>query len=236
MARATASATIVCSDCPRNGKTLFAKLAADILTLRTGRPPIIFDTDEPEGGLIHHCPGAGQVVDLSKTTAQVALFDGMLEQSDCHFLIDLSDRHFSRFFQIYTDIDFQSGAEACGLDVSIFFLIDRTEASTVAASSLCSAIPAARFIAVRNEAIGDSLGVGQSVDIYRKMAVDREVILPELSAEALGMAEHPDFHFDSFIAGKYDHFPFELKAELWGFLESLYEQRDSVETGSTHPL
>ena len=231
-----ASATIVCSDCPRNGKTLFAKLATDILPLRTGRPPTIFDTDEPDGGLIHHFPDAGQVVDLSKTTAQVALFDGMLERIDSHFMIDLSARHFSPFFQIYRDIDFQTGAEECGLEVSIFFIIDRTEASIVAAAELCASLPRTRFIPVRNEAIGDALSVGKSADIFAGMRVDREIILPELSAEAQGMAEHVDFHFDSFIAGKYDHFPFELKAELWGFLESLYEQRDSVETGSTHPL
>lgn len=233
---AGASATIVCSDCPRNGKTLFAKLAADLLALRLGHPPIIFDTDEPEGSLINHFPEHGQIIDLSKTTAQVALFDGMLMQPGSHFLIDLADRHFSKFFKIYRDIDYESGAEEVGLDLSVFFLIDRTEASIEAAAELSESLPKTRFLTVRNSAIGDALGQGRASDIYHKMRIDREVLLPQLSAEALGMLEHPDFHFDTFIAGKYEHFPFELKAELWGFLEGLYEQRDSVETGSSYPV
>ncbi|NKB52458.1 MAG: hypothetical protein GKR97_09575 [Rhizobiaceae bacterium] len=234
--RAGASATIICSDCPRNGKTLFAKLAADLLMLRLGHPPHIFDTDEPDGSLISHFRDSGQVIDISKTTAQVALFDGMLARTNEHFLIDLSARHFTRFFDIYRDIDFESGAEEAGLDVTVFYLIDRTEASIEAAAELSASIPKTRFLTVRNSAIGDSLGQGRSSDIYHQMRIDREVLLPQLSAEALGMLEHPDFHFDTFIAGKYEHFPFELKAELWSFLEGLYEQRDSVETGSTYPV
>ena len=233
---AGASATIVCSDCPRNGKTLFAKLAADLLALRLGHPPHIFDTDEPDGGLIAHFPRHGEVIDLSKTTQQVALFDGMLGQPGGHFLIDLSARHFSKFFNIYRDIGFEQGAEESGLDVSVFFLIDRTEASIEAAAALSASIPGTRFLTVRNSAIGDALGQGQATNIYHQMRIDREILLPQLSPEALGMLEHPDFHFDTFIAGKYEHFPFELKAELWGFLEGLYEQRDSVGSGTTYPV
>ncbi|MEP1208655.1 MAG: hypothetical protein ABJM29_15105 [Rhizobiaceae bacterium] len=234
--QAGASATIVCSDCPRNGKTLFAKLVADLLTLRLGHPPQIFDTDDPDGGLIHHFPGHGQIISLSNTRAQVGLFDGMLTQPGAHFLIDLEARHFSQFFQIYQDISFELGAEQVGLDMSVFFLIDRTEASIQAAAELSAAIPGTRFQTVRNAAIGDALGIGRSSDIYHRMRIDREILLPELSAEALGMLEHPDFHFDSFIAGKYEHFPFELKAELWSFLEGLYEQRDSVDSGTAYPV
>ena len=234
--QAGASATIVCSDCPRNGKTLFSKLAADLLGLRLGQPPYIFDTDEPDGSLIHHFQGNGRIIDLSVTTEQVALFDGMLEKQQSHFLIDLSDRHFSRFFKIYRDIGFEGGASEVGLDLTVFYLIDRTELSIENAANLSASIPHTRFIPVRNAAIGDALAIRKCADIYQKMRMEREILLPVLSPEALGMLEHPDFHFDTFISGKYEHFPFELKAELWGFLEGLYEQRDSVETGSTYPV
>jgi hypothetical protein len=231
-----ASATIVCSDCPRNGKTLFAKLVADLLTLRLGHSPAIIDTDNPDGSLCNHFPDTAQVIDLSKTIAQVNLFDGMLARREPHYVIDLSARHFSRFFTIYKDIDFESGAQQVGLDVSVFFLIDRTQASIREAANLSASIPLTRFLTVRNSAIGDALAESNSADIYHQMRIDRELLLPRLSAEALGMLEHRDFHFDTFISGKYEHFPFELKAELWSFLEGLYEQRDSVETGTTYPV
>ena len=232
----TSAATIVCSDSPRNGKTLFAKLAADLLRLRMGVAPTIFDTDEPDGQLIHHFPDTGKVMDLSKTGAQVALFDGMLSEPGTHFLIDLSARHLERFFSIYRDIDFEDGASECGLDISVFYLIDRTPHSIETASALAASIPKTRIIPVRNAAIGDALAETNMADVYQSIRFEREINLPVLSAEALGMLEHPDFHFDTFVAGNYDHFPAELKYELWGFLESLYEQRDSVDGGATHPV
>ena len=234
--QSSSSATIVCSDCARNGKTLFAKLATDLLVLRNGEPPLIFDTDEPDGSLLYHFPGAGSVINISKTTAQVELFDGMLRQSNGHFMIDLAARHFTKFFEIYRDIGFEEGAEEVGLDVSVFFLIDRTEASVATAAELARSLPKTRFVPVRNAAIGDALFEGATADLYHSIRFAREILLPELSSEALGMLEHPDFHFDAFVAGNYEHFPAELKAELWGFLESLYEQRKSEGAGSTQPI
>jgi len=77
------------------------------------------------------------------------------------------------------------------------------------------------------------LAEGRTADLYHSMQFEREILLPELSAEALGLLEHVDFHFDGFVAGHFDTLPFELKSELWDFLETLYEQRKSVEDGST---
>ena len=234
--RARSASTIICSDCPRNGKTLFAKLAADLLSLRLGQPPQIFDTDEPDGSLIHHFPQQATIIDLSKTKAQIDLFDGMLQAAGGNFLIDLSAHHFTRFFGIYRDIGFEEGAQETGLEISIFFLIDRHAESIRTAANLARSLPCARFIPVLNGAIGDALGEDNCADIYQSIQKDREILLPGLSAEGLGMIEHCDFHFDSFVAGRYDHFPFELKAELWGFLEALYEQRPSGNDGAVHPL
>jgi len=75
-----ASITIVCSDCSRNGKTLFAKLVADLLALRHGAPPIIFDTAAPDGSIIRQFPATTRIIDLTKTPEQLALFDGILSE------------------------------------------------------------------------------------------------------------------------------------------------------------
>lgn len=215
---------------------MFSKLAADLVRLRFGEPPQIFDTDEPDGALIAHFPDSAKVIDLAKTPAQVGLFDGMLSQPGSNFLIDLSAHHFTRFFRIFHDIGFEEGARETGLDVSIFFMIDRTVASVAAAHTLAKSLASSRFIPVRNAAIGDALSEGNAADLYQFISRDREISLPALSAEALGMVEHPEFHFDRFVAGQYEHFPFELKAELWGFMEALYEQRPSGDDGMIHPV
>lgn len=228
-----ASITIVCSDCSRNGKTIFAKLAADLLALRHGAPPIIFDTAAPDGSIVRHFPATTRIIDLAKTTEQVALFDGILSAEPGHFLIDLAAHHFKQFFDIYTDIGFEQGALEAGIDVTVFYLIDRSVASVEAAVSLRKRISDTRFVPVRNSAIGDALDEGRTADHYHSMRFEREILLPELSAEALGLLEHVDFHFDGFVAGHFETLPFELKSELWDFLETLYEQRKSVGDGST---
>jgi len=229
----TSSVTIVCSDCSRNGKTLFAKLAADLLALRHGEPPHIFDTDAPDGNLIRQFPGNSEIIDLTKTRQQMSLFDGILSAGKGHFLIDLSAHHFRHFFEIYCDIQFEIGAQEAGIDNTVFFLIDRSVASIENAAALRKRIGQTRFVPVRNKAIGDALDEGNMADLYQRMHVEREILLPVLSSEALGLLEHPDFHFDSFVAGHYGELPFELKTELWEFLETVYEQRKSVDDGST---
>ena len=229
----TPGVTIVCSDCPRNGKTLFTKLAVDLLLLRHGETPLIFDTDAPDGDIIRQFPSHTKIIDLSRTAEQVALFDGILNAGQGQFVIDLAAHQFTRFFDIYVDIDFEAGAAELGFDNTVFFLIDRTAESIQAAASLRKRIPNTRFVPVRNQAIGDALDAPGMADLYHKMHCDREIMLPALSSETLGMIEHPDFHFDSFVAGHYGELPFEMKTELWDFLETLYEQRDSVDDGST---
>ena len=98
-------------------------------------------------------------------------------------------------------MDFQTGASEVGLDVSIFFVIDRNENSIAHAADLAGSLPNTRFIPIRNMAFGNSLEDWHAVETYKTIDHDREIVLPELSAEALGMLEHPEFHFDAFVAG-----------------------------------
>ncbi|MEL6968453.1 MAG: hypothetical protein AAGM04_13830 [Pseudomonadota bacterium] len=234
-AKQAGALTIVCSDCPRNGKTLFAKLACDMIALRRGEPPLIYDTDEPVGGLLQHFPGAGQVVDLAKTPEQVAVIDGMLSADNGAFLLDLEDRHFRPFFSMCNEIAFEHGAATVGLDVTVYFVVDRLVRSVEALLELNSTFRDWRIVPVLNNGIGHAADNPTIVADYTRANFRREILLPDLSPEALAMVEHPDFHFDQFVAGRYEHFPFELKVELWDFLETLYHQRDLAEEKPSRP-
>ncbi len=229
MAGAGGSLTIVCSDCARNGKTLLAKLVCDLLTLRHGAPPVIFDTDAPDGSLAAHFPDATTIVDLNKTVEQVRVFDGIIGEPSGHFVVDLQAHHFRQFLTIYRDIAFGQAARDAGIDVTFYFLVDRSADSVEAAATLNRMVEGASFVPVRNGAIGDALDEPQTAHIYHALRFDREVMLPQLTPKGLGMIEHPDFHFDAFVAGRYEHFPYELKAELWEFLEVLYDQRGAAD-------
>ncbi|MEM9732006.1 MAG: hypothetical protein AAF903_00810 [Pseudomonadota bacterium] len=245
----TSSATIICSDQTRNGKTLFAKLVCDLLTLRQGLGPVIFDTDAPDGGLVHHYGGAealasrheetslpaSGIVDPAFTPDHVRLFDSLLSGRG-DYVIDLSARHLRRFFEIYEQVDFEAGAAEAELSVSVFYILDRGEKSLVTLLDLARRLSSTRFVPVRNAAFGDALGNPDLAAAYARLAMEREIALPELSGDALAMAGHPDFHFDTFIAGRYEHFPFDLKSELWMLLETLYSQRDATMQSVVHPV
>ena len=235
------SLTVVCSDSARNGKTLFAKLLADLMRLRTGVVPHLFDTDEPDGDLIHHygglAGGAGQIVDLARTRQQVALFDSVIGEPSRHFLLDLSARHRGRFFRIAHDIAFEDGVEEAGTMLRIFYVLDRDQASVDHAAELRTRFPRADFTTVRNGAIGDCLDDVQALATYQAMRLEREVLLPALSGVALGWLEEPSFHFDDFLAGRYDTtIDFDTRAELWGFLETMYAQRGPEDDAGAAPV
>ncbi|MEM1040126.1 MAG: hypothetical protein AAGI12_11745 [Pseudomonadota bacterium] len=230
------SLTIICSDCPRNGKTLFAKLACDLVRLRRGDAPQIFDTDEPDGGLAAHFPDTSTIVDLAKTPQRVGVIDGMLSAKDTAFVIDLADRHYTPFFSMCADIGFVEGAREVGLDVTVFFVVDRTVRSVEALIALNETFRDLRVVPVLNTGIGHGINEPAIAKAFDRQHFERVITLPDLSADALGMMEHVDFHFDAFVAGRYEHFPFELRAELWDFLETLYAQRDQAEDDPARAL
>ena len=220
--------TIVCSDASRNGKTLLSKLVADTCYLRYGVHPKIYETG-PRSVLGVHFPAKTRVIDLSHTPDQVLLFDSVLSASsdtppNNHFLVDLSSDSLPRFFDLFFDIDFASGASEAGVSVYVLFIVDRVISSIECAVRLRSLLSDTKFVPVRNTAIGDALDAPGGSDLYSELG-EHEILLPELSGEALGYLEHPEFHFDSFLAGRYDNLSFFVGSELTGFLEAVYEQR-----------
>ena len=219
------SLTVICSDCARNGKTLFAKLNADLLALRNGERPQIFDTDHPDGAIAHHFPDVTTIVDLRQTRQQVAVFDGILNAEDGHFVVDLAARSFRMFFDVYVDIGFADGAREAGVDTTIYYLVDRHGSSVDHLLALRERLRGTTIVPVLNHALGDPLGDPHVHNSYSRAHFDRDIRLPDLSAESLGVLEHRDFHFDEFVAGRLDNLPFEIRAELWTFLEVLYDQR-----------
>ena len=230
-------ASLITSDHARNGKTLFAKLIADLFRLRSGATPAIFDTDHPDGDLSAHFPGASKLLDVTRTTDQVALFDGMLGTNEAaHYVVDIVARHHKRFFDIYCDTGFETGAREAGLNVSVFFVLDRSRASLAAAATLRHRLRETDFVLVRVPAIGDVMAEPDLPDYFGTLRPSREITVPPLSPDALGMLEHPEFHFDTFVSDGYAHFPFELKAELWAFLEDIHAQKASVDHGAAQPV
>ena len=225
---------IICSDQARNGKTLFARLYTDFLSLSGFDSVHLFDTDYPNGGLSRYFPDNSEIVDLSKTAGQVRLFDTMIENPDRHYVVDLQSELLDRFFKIFHDISFDSGAAESGLDITVFFILDRSMSSIHAADRLRGRLGDSSLVLVQNGAVGSILHLPSAASEYSEIEKDRDIVLPKFSDTARNYVEDPNFSFARFIAGGYRDAPIDIRQEVWSFLESLYEQRDSGGEGTTH--
>jgi hypothetical protein len=218
---------IVCSDQARNGKTLFARLYADALMLGNPDRVRVFDTDFPNGGLAQFFVDNCEIVDLAKTGGQVRLFDTIIEEPQFHYVIDLQSSLTAKFFQIFNDIRFDEGAAEAGIGIAVFFIVDRSMSSIHAAEAVRSALTCSEFIIVRNDAIGTLLHLPSAAESYLRIEKNRDLVLPRLSAAALAYIEQRGFSFADFISGEIAPPPEAVKAELWRFLETIYDQRGS---------
>ncbi len=226
---------IICSDRERNGKTLFARLFADCLSLRSGKLRI-FDTDGPKGQLAYWFADNSEIVDLARTPDQMKLFDTMLEEPEFDYLVDLSARHFIRFFSIFSDIGFEAAAKVAGMEVAVLFMLDPSANSLQAAIDLRGKLRDSRLNVIRNEAIGDPLLMPGVEHAYYEIRFDREIILPALSETARAYIAQEDFTYSGLVLGRQVDVPIEIRSELWNFLEIIYNQRRASGSDQTWQL
>jgi hypothetical protein len=194
----------------------------------------VFDTDYPNGGLSRYFPENSEIVDLSKTAGQVKLFDTMIGDPERHYVVDLQSVFLERFFKIFHDIGFDSGAAEAGLDTTVLFMVDRSMSSIHAADKLRARLGTSSFVLVQNGAVGTILHLPSAASEYSEIEKDRDIILPKFSDAARHYIEDPGFSFAQFIAGGYRDAPIDIRQEVWSFLESLYEQRITGDAGTTH--
>lgn len=176
-------------------------------------------------------PQNSQIIDLAKTGGQVELFDTIMAEPQYDYLIDMQAERLAGFMKLYSDIGFEEAAQSAHISVSFFFILDRTLNSVSAALRLQRQLKSARFIPIRNEALGNILTMPQAARIYGEIRKTREIILPRLSIEALNFMDRPEFTFAGFIAKNGAGVPTELRIELWSFLEAVYNQRQISDDG-----
>lgn len=160
------------------------------------------------------------------------MFDTIVSEPHFDYVIDLEANLTDRFFRIFTDIGFGEAAREAHLGVTVYFVLDRKVSSVQKAlwiSRLCREVD---FVPVRNEAMGNILALPQASAVYSDIRKSREILLPRLSIDAVNYIERPDFSYAHFLARNGQDVPFELRIELWSFLEAVYNQRQTGESGN----
>ncbi len=217
---------IVCSDKTRNGKTLLARLYTDLLSLRSQRKPLIFDTDLSGNGICNYFPDHTKIIDLSRVGDQVAMFDTMLAGDERDFVVDVAANETSRFFRIFTEIGFETGAQEVGLEVQICYLLDWSLNSLKMAAYIRQKLSSSRFVAVRNLAVEEMPIAPRSDERWPEVEID--LYLARLGSEAARTVQAADFSFADFISEQRGDLAYEVRAEIWNFLEDVYNQTKSV--------
>jgi len=224
---------IICSDQPRNGKTLVARLVADYLILAK-RAPLIFDASFPPGGLCSYFPIRGIRVDLSTTKGQMALLDRALEQPIHDCVVDLPAHLLSKLFGLLKDFNFIEAAHENGLGVVIHFVVDRTEASLLAGRKLRAENHFDRFIVVRNEAIVPAFLDLVARARYNDLAAGGPVVIPALDKRVITAIEDTAFSFSKFVDGTAPAMTAPISKSVTPFLDYVYRQFDLLRLKPEH--
>ncbi len=215
---------ITCSDQAKNGKTLISRLFADLLHLRDPSGPQIYDTDLSGNSIVSLFPDQTELIDLTKVSDQLKLFDQVVSSPQRNHVLDLSDDMLNRFFSIYHEIGFEQGASDAGLEILVHYVIDPSLQSVTTARDICNSLSLAKFLPVTNLAVGDCRQIAGAEQVFEELDYDNEIVMPSLAPEIRSWAEGEGFTWSGFLLGRHDDIPYEIRIVIMEFMESIYDQ------------
>jgi hypothetical protein len=221
--RVSASFHLVCSDKPRNGKTLYARLLSEYLTL-CHRHPAVFDASS---GICEFHIARCTPVDLSSPTGQIALFDRALDPPARDHVVDLAAHLLRIASGVMKTTGFAEAARTQGLAVVVHFMVDRTLDSLLAARTVRSEIEPARLIAVRNEWVTPPFVEPAALRRYVELAKEGEVVIPPIDRRSMEEIEGDDFSFADFARAP-ERVAYFRREGIRAFLARAYEQFDAL--------
>ncbi len=207
---------------------MLARLYSDLLSLRKENSPQIFDTDLSGNGIVNYFPKKTRIIDLSRVADQVMLFDTMLESGvdspSPDFVVDVSANDLNRFFRIFSDIGFERGAFEAHLEIQICYIISWTLKSLRNAAKIRDILSGSRFTIVRNMAI-EALPFTPDLEEESQVPnIEVDLFLNALSPEVFRAIDDIHFSFATFIEGGHSELEYEMRAEIWNFLEDVHNQ------------
>ncbi|MFO0991443.1 MAG: hypothetical protein U1E67_05880 [Hyphomicrobiales bacterium] len=226
--------SIICSDQPRNGKTLVARLVADYQLLCQHETEI-FDLASDARGLTIFFPVRGRRIDLTRTTDQMALLDRALATPPHDCVVYVPPHLNDGFFKYLRQFDFSAAARAHGVEIVIYYVVDKASGSLSAAESIRVANSGDRFIIVWNEAFMPSVREGFATGLLNTLKKDGQLILPKLAPNLLKPVEDPGFSFSNFVLSDEPRLPPAMADTLKAFLADIFQQLDVIEGAAEVP-
>jgi hypothetical protein len=141
---------IICSPCPRVGKTLLARLLSEFLLLKNGAV-IAFDLNLREPSLLDYLPNITETAEIDDTFGKMQLMDRIIIDDGTTKVIDLGFHAFDEFFKMSEEIGFLKEAERRNVAPIILFAASTDRLSARGHETLVQQIPPSRLIVVDNE-------------------------------------------------------------------------------------
>jgi hypothetical protein len=141
---------IICSPCPRVGKTLLARLLSEYLLLKNGAV-IAFDINLREPSLIDYLPNIAETAEIDDTFGKMRMMDRIIVDDGTAKVIDLGFHAFDEFFKMSEEIGFLKEAERRNVAPIILFTADTGRLSARGHEMLVRQIPPSRLIVVDSE-------------------------------------------------------------------------------------
>ena len=141
---------IICSPCPRVGKTLLARLLSEYLLLKNGAV-IAFDINLREPSFIDYLPNITETAEIDDTFGKMRLMDRIIIDDGTTKVIDLGFHAFDEFFRMSEQIGFLKEAERRNVAPIILFMADTDRVSARGYDTLREQIPPAHLVVVDNE-------------------------------------------------------------------------------------
>jgi hypothetical protein len=149
MTETAAPLYVVCSPCRCVGKTLVARLIAE-LHLLDEQPVAAFDLADEGPQLADYLPDLTTVADIGDTCGQMAFFDRLIDEGGGPKVIDVSHRAFKTFFDVVQAIGFFEEARRRAIAPLILFIVDQDPKAAQAYAMLRRSCTAASLLPVRN--------------------------------------------------------------------------------------
>jgi hypothetical protein len=197
---------IIASDQHRNGKTLLARMLSDYLLL-DGRDPFLIDTDAPDAPLRSYFPGRTQLADFATVQGQIKIFDTVLASTGRDYVIDLTARHTSDFFEKARDLSFFAELQKLGYTVVVCFIVDNTMDALKYFTNFKRSFHVALIVPVRNRFVGSMLPDNED-------ALD----MPLLDEETMKAVLYRHFSMREYVLGDQQNLSPEMDIHLKRFV------------------
>src|SRR5215813_1720571 len=119
---------IICSPCPRVGKTLLARLLSEFLLLKNGAV-IAFDLNLREPSLLDYLPDITETAEIDDTFGKMRLMDRIIIDDGIAKVIDLGFHAFDEFFKMSEEIGFMKEAARRNITPVVLFVGDTDRVS-----------------------------------------------------------------------------------------------------------